>query len=149
MGVSPKSALPCVVSASILPVPLIGRDGVYGRGVPTANRRYLSPDPSGFCIQFLEDAAVEVELTRQYVRDVYETTKRVHDSTDMMAVMARTAEAEGGWDNKYLLFQASLDQVIAEAAAEVQARWSDKLAGVDVFVDSHVRTALIYVRWDD
>ena len=46
-------------------------------------------------------------------------------------------------------FQAFLDQVTAEAAVEVQARWIDKLAGVDVFVDSDVRTALIYVRWDD
>ena len=91
----------------------------------------------------------DVELTQQYVRDVYETTKRAHDSTDMMAVMARTAQAEGGWDNKYLLFQAFLDQVTAKAVAEVQARWIDKLAGVDVFVDSHIRTALIYVRWDD
>ena len=91
----------------------------------------------------------DVELSQRYVRDVYETTKRAHDSTDMVAVMARTAEAEGGWDNKYLLFQAFLDQVIADAAAEVLARWIDNLAGVDVFVDSHVRTALIYVRWDD
>jgi glyoxylase-like metal-dependent hydrolase (beta-lactamase superfamily II) len=68
---------------------------------------------------------------------------------DRADVMARTAEAEGGWDNKYLLFQAFLDQVTAKAVAEVQARWIDKLAGVDVFVDSHIRTALIYVRWDD
>jgi hypothetical protein len=90
-----------------------------------------------------------LELTQQCVSDVYEMTKRVDDSTDMMAVMARTAQADGGWDNKYLLFQSFLDQVIAGAAAQVEARWIDKLAGVDVFVDSHVRTALIYVRWDD
>ena len=29
------------------------------------------------------------------------------------------------------------------------ARWIDKLAGVDIWTDTHVRTALIYVRWDD
>jgi len=67
----------------------------------------------------------------------------------MMTVMARTSQAEGAWDNKYLLFQAFLKQVTAKAVAEVQARWIDQLAGVDVFVDSHVRAALIYVRWDD
>jgi hypothetical protein len=33
-----------------------------------------------------------------------------------------------------------------EAVAKVQARWIDKLAGVDVFVDSRMCTALIYVR---
>ena len=37
----------------------------------------------------------DVELTQRYVRDVYETTKRVHDSTDMMAVMARTGAGRG------------------------------------------------------
>jgi len=41
------------------------------------------------------------------------------------------------------------ERITAKAVAELQARWIDKLAGVDVFVDSHVRTALIYGRWDD
>jgi len=67
------------------------------------------------------------------------------DGTQQRAASGNNAT----WDNKYLLFQAFLDQVSAEAAAEVQGRWIDRLAGVDVFVDSHVRTALSYVRWDD
>lgn len=28
-------------------------------------------------------------------------------------------------------------------------RWLDRLAGVDVFAEDHLRTALVYVRWDD
>ena len=66
-----------------------------------------------------------------------------------MAVMAQTAEAAGGWDNKYLLFRAFLDKVTEESAREITERWSSRLAAVDVFVESHVRTALIYIRWDD
>ena len=31
----------------------------------------------------------------------------------------------------------------------VKGRWIDKLAGVDVYGESHIRTMLIYVRWDD
>ena len=33
--------------------------------------------------------------------------------------------------------------------AELQPRWINRLAGVDVWLDSHVWTAFEYVRWDD
>ena len=60
--------------------------------------------------------------------------------------MAKTAELAGSWDNKYLLFKAFLDRIVAKATAEIEERWIEKLAGVDVWTDTHVRTALIYVR---
>ena len=91
----------------------------------------------------------DVKMTKAYATDVYETVKRIHHETDLMAVMAETAKAAGSWDNKYLLFKTFLDKVVADATAEIEARWIDKLAGVDVWTDTHVRTALIYVRWDD
>lgn len=72
-----------------------------------------------------------------------------NETTDLVAVMSETAKAAGGWDNKYLLFKAFLDKVVADATKEIEARWIEKLAGVDVWTDTHVRTALIYVRWDD
>lgn len=90
-----------------------------------------------------------MELTRAYVRDVYETTKGVHANTDLMASMARTAEAGGGSDNKYLLFKAFLDEVNEKSVAEIEQRWAGELASVEVFAASHVQTALIYVRRDD
>lgn len=91
----------------------------------------------------------DVETTRAYTKDVYATVKRIHDGTDLPAVMAEAAEAAGGRDNKYLLFKAFLDKIVSEATAEIEARWINKLAGVDVWTDTHVRTALVYVRWDD
>ena len=91
----------------------------------------------------------DVMMTEAYTTDVYETVKHIHDTTDLMAVMAETAEAAGGWDNKYLLFKAFLDKIVTQATAEIEARWVGKLAGVDVWTDTHVRTALIYIRWDD
>lgn len=91
----------------------------------------------------------DVEQTKAFTEDVYQTVKRIHDETELPVVMAATAEAVGGWDNKYLLFKAFLDTVAAKSTTEIEGRWIDKLAGVDVWTDSHVRTALIYVRWDD
>lgn len=91
----------------------------------------------------------DVELNREFTLDVYETVKRVHGETDLMGVFVETAGQIGGWDNKYLLFRQFLDVVTERATAELESRWVDRLAGIDVFTRDHVRTALIYVRWDD
>jgi glyoxylase-like metal-dependent hydrolase (beta-lactamase superfamily II) len=91
----------------------------------------------------------DVEITREFTRDVYETTKRVHRETDINAVFAETATQLGGYDNKFLLFKVFLDRVTARAAREIEQRWKDRLAGVDVFAEDQVRKALLYVRWDD
>jgi hypothetical protein len=91
----------------------------------------------------------DVEVTREFTRDVYETVERIHGETDLMAVFADTAKQIGGFDNKFLLFKTFLDVVTARATAEIEQRWMGRLAGVDVFAEDHVRTALLYVRWDD
>ena len=54
-----------------------------------------------------------------------------------------------GTDNEFLLFKVFLDKVTRESVKELQPRWINRLAGVDVWLESQVRTALIYVRWDD
>ena len=91
----------------------------------------------------------DVEVAREFTRDVYNTVKRVHAETDLMGVFVETAEQIGGFDNKYLLFDRFLDVVTARATKEIEQRWRGRLAGIDVFAEDHVRTALIYVRWDD
>ena len=90
----------------------------------------------------------DVIVNKAYVLDLYETVKRIHSSTDMMQVMGGAAE-KIGWNNKYLLFETFLNQVIEESYKEIESRWIDRLAGVDVFSKSHVSTMLNYVRWDD
>lgn len=90
----------------------------------------------------------DVDMSKAYAVDVYQTVKRIHDGTDQMAVMSQAA-SKYGWDNKFALFRTLLDGVIDKCAAEIQGRWADKLAGVDVFGSSHCRAALIYARWDD
>ena len=67
---------------------------------------------------------------------------------DQGAVVAE-AEKTIGPDNEFLLFKVVLDKATNESVKELAPRWINRLAGVDVWMDSHVRTALIYVRWDD
>ena len=90
----------------------------------------------------------DVQMTKDYALDVYKTVKRIHDGTDQMKVMSAAAQ-KYSWDNKFAVFRALLDGVVTQCAAEIQGRWIDKLAGVDVFGASHCRAALIYARWDD
>ena len=90
----------------------------------------------------------DVQMTKDYALDVYKTVKRIHDGTDQMKVMSAAAQ-KYSWDNKFAIFRTLLDGVVEQCAAEIQGRWIDKLAGVDVFGASHCRAALIYARWDD
>ena len=90
----------------------------------------------------------DVQVTKDYVTDVYKTVKRIHDGTDQMAVMSQAAE-KYSWDNKFAIFRTLLDGVVDQCVREIQGRWIDKLVGVDVYVASHCSTALVYARWDD
>ena len=90
----------------------------------------------------------DVEITKEFTMDVYQTVKRVHNNLDQGAVVAEAAKTVGT-DNKFLLFKVILDTVANQSDKELQARWINRLAGVDVWMDSQVRTAILYVRWDD
>lgn len=90
----------------------------------------------------------DVQVTKDYVMDVYKTVKRIHDGTDQMAVMSQAAQ-KYSWDNKFAIFRTLLDGMVDQCVREIQGRWIDKLVGVDVFVASHCSTALVYARWDD
>jgi glyoxylase-like metal-dependent hydrolase (beta-lactamase superfamily II) len=90
----------------------------------------------------------DVQMTKEYTTDVYNTIKRIHDGTDQTKVVTQAA-AKYGWDNKMALFRTLLDPMIDQCAKEIVSRWSNKLESVDVYAASHCHTALIYARWDD
>jgi glyoxylase-like metal-dependent hydrolase (beta-lactamase superfamily II) len=90
----------------------------------------------------------DVEETKEFTMDVYRTVKRIHNTMDQNAVVAEAAKTIGT-DNKFLLFKAILDKVTEESMKDLRPRWINRLAGVDVFLESQVNDALIYVRWDD
>jgi len=86
--------------------------------------------------------------TKNYTLDVYKTVKRIHNSADQNK-MAMKIIRKYGADNKFLIFKNILDPLVVQSYQEIKERWIDKLAGVDVYGESHVKTMLIYVRWDD
>ena len=90
----------------------------------------------------------DVEITKEFTLDVYNTVKRIHNNMTP-AVGSSVAMKTIGPSNEFLLFKVFLDKVTYDSVAELQPRWINRLAGVDVWLESHVRTALIYVRWDD
>jgi glyoxylase-like metal-dependent hydrolase (beta-lactamase superfamily II) len=90
----------------------------------------------------------DVLVAKDYTMDVYKTVKRIHDGTDQAKIVTQAA-VKYGWDNKMALFRTVLDGVVDQCAKEIEQRWSDKLASVDVYAPSHCHTALIYARWDD
>jgi len=90
----------------------------------------------------------DVEITKEFTMDVYSTVKRIHNNMDAGAVTSEAVKTIGP-DNEFLVFKVLLDRVTSDSVKELQPRWIGRLAGVDVWLESHVRTALIYVRWDD
>jgi hypothetical protein len=90
----------------------------------------------------------DVEITKEYTNDVYQTVKRIHNGLNERAFDAEMAKTIGS-DNEFLIFKALLDKVTRDSVAELEPRWINRLVGVDVWLPSHVRAALIYVRWDD
>jgi glyoxylase-like metal-dependent hydrolase (beta-lactamase superfamily II) len=90
----------------------------------------------------------DVVVTKEFTMDVYHTVKRIHNNLDQGTVMAEAAKTIG-YDNEFLLFKVVLDRVARDSAAELEPRWINRLAGVDVWMDSQIRTAILYVRWDD
>jgi hypothetical protein len=85
----------------------------------------------------------------EFTRNVYETVNRVHAEADLMGVFVDAAGQIGGFDIKYLLFDRFLDVVTVRATKEIEQRWMGRLAGIDVSAEDHVRTARVYVCWDD
>jgi glyoxylase-like metal-dependent hydrolase (beta-lactamase superfamily II) len=90
----------------------------------------------------------DVVDNKNYALDVYQTVKRIHNSADQNKMAMDTIQKYGA-DNKFLIFNNILEPLIEQSYQEIKGRWIDKLAGVDVYGRSHVRTMLIYVRWDD
>jgi hypothetical protein len=67
---------------------------------------------------------------------------------DQPAVTGEAAKVVGT-DNEFLLFKVLLDKATSDSVNEIHPHWINRLAGVDVWLPGHVRTALIYVRWYD
>jgi glyoxylase-like metal-dependent hydrolase (beta-lactamase superfamily II) len=88
----------------------------------------------------------DVKLVKEYVMDVYDTIKRVHES-DHKSLLSQATQKYGR-DNSYPIARVLMDSEIGQCAQEIKDRWMAKLDNVDVWVASQCRTALVYFEWD-
>jgi glyoxylase-like metal-dependent hydrolase (beta-lactamase superfamily II) len=88
----------------------------------------------------------DVRLVKDYVTDVYQTMKHIHES-DHRALISQAAQKYGS-ENSYAIARVLFDNEIAQGANEIKNRWMTKLDNVDVWADSHCSTALVYYEWD-
>jgi hypothetical protein len=108
--------------------------------------RVLSHDFDTFVSGHTADVAhrKDVELTKTYAYDVYETVKRIHGAINVAELLERER------DNEQAGIKLLIEEVVAKAAAEVSSRWlHGPLRGVDLWTESHCRAMLLYVRWSD
>ncbi len=89
----------------------------------------------------------QIRLSIDYTKDALAIATDVYRSTDMMATMGRAAQA-AGWSNPFLLFRYYQDSMAKACAERLVVRWGGKLAGVDVFAESHCDRLLAYLRVD-
>ena len=86
----------------------------------------------------------DVEITRKYAFDVYETVKRIHGDTDVAELLDRDR------DNEQAGIKLLIEEVTRQAADEIRGRWlNGPMLGVDLWTESHCRAMLLYVRWSD
>jgi len=108
--------------------------------------RILAYDFDAFISGHTADIAhrKDIELTKKYAFDVYETVKRIHGQINVAELLAKQR------DNEQAGIKMLIGEVTAAATAEVQSRWlNGPMKGVDLWTESHCRAMLLYVRWSD
>jgi hypothetical protein len=86
----------------------------------------------------------DVELTKQYAFDVYETVKRIHGSINVAELLAQNR------DNEQAGIKQLIEEVVAKSAEDIKGRWLDgPMKGVELWAESHCRAMVLYVRWSD
>ncbi len=86
----------------------------------------------------------DVEITKTYAIDVYETVKRIHGEINFEELLSQDR------DNEQAGIKLLIDKVTHGAAEEIKTRWlNGPMRGVDLWTESHCRAMLLYVRWSD
>lgn len=86
----------------------------------------------------------DVEITKAYASDVYETVKRIHNEINVAELLDRDR------DNEQAGIKLLIEEVTRKATDDIKTRWLDgPMLGVDLWTESHCRAMLLYVRWSD
>lgn len=74
----------------------------------------------------------DVETQKEYVLDMQANAVKALQTVDFMAIAEKV-----GFANPWLLFSTYLNDVSGTCADLTQAKWVDRLGGVDIFTESH------------
>jgi glyoxylase-like metal-dependent hydrolase (beta-lactamase superfamily II) len=88
----------------------------------------------------------DVRIVKDYVTDIYDTIKHVHES-DHKPLVAQAVQKYGR-ENTYPIARVLIDHEVEQCAQEIKDRWAARLDNVDVWAGSQCRTALVYFEWD-
>ena len=108
--------------------------------------RILAYDFDAFICGHTSDIARrhDLEITKKYAFDVYETVKRIH--TEMNKPELLTIDR----DNEQAGLKKVIDDVVEKSYEEVKSRWlNGPMKGVDTWSESHCRAMVLYIRWSD
>ncbi len=108
--------------------------------------RFLAYDFEHFLSGHTADVADrhDVELTREYVMDVYETVKRLHDEINTPELLEEHRDSEQAG------IRFIIEEVVRRAYDDLAGRWLDgPMKGVELWTESHARAMTLYVRWTD
>lgn len=81
----------------------------------------------------------DVEIQQEYFMDIVQAAGNANASMDFGAAFGE-ADARGGANNPWAIFDILLDSVSQQCADEVIPNWIDRLGGVDVFTFEHCWT---------
>jgi hypothetical protein len=97
----------------------------------------------------------DVEIQQRYVQDLVDTAMKYLDDASPARPkhgaepnFMSAAEAAGGFENAWLVFDTYLNAVAEKVADEVQSRWVGTLAAADVFTRSHAWEVVERLRID-
>jgi glyoxylase-like metal-dependent hydrolase (beta-lactamase superfamily II) len=108
--------------------------------------RLLAHDFEAFISGHTADVARrdDVEITKQYTFDVYETVKRIHGELNFEELLAEDR------DNEQAGIKKIIDVTTQRATEELKSRWLDgPMKGVELWTESHSLAMVLYVRWTD
>lgn len=88
----------------------------------------------------------DVEIAKNYVTDVVSTMAQILQENHQPLIA--DAIKKYSPENKWAVASVLIDNEVNECAQKIRSRWIDQLEGVDIWAQSHCRTALIYDEWD-
>ena len=89
----------------------------------------------------------DVEIQKEYFNDIVMAAGKANGAMDMGAAFGESMQ-RGGENNTWAFMQILLDNVTQQCADEVEAKWLDRLGGVDIFTFDHCWTISEHQRID-